>query len=680
LTRNDRNHKRRLADARVAIATLAAASILVGTGAARGDPKTGNLAPLPRPVAVAAPADPQAEADLFVMPEIADETRRALALVQADDFDGAAGVFDRLIALHPDLGLLRANRAAVAMLAGSPDLARAHLEAAAERGFAEAGADPLFAAIADAPALAARAAAINPPAVTAAPEPAPVSAGVAPVTAANTAWNLETERLEPRFAFPEKAEAPVLPAAPRNAARDLLRDHVKYGRAAGNHGDLYDNRDRGHSALRPEDHPQLAHVTYASAARAAGLDYGLNDRIIFNHPTLGNSSTAITTGPQWRSLPRYAMTRPDGAGPMRLWQTAAANHVYVHPAHKDYGADHGDLFPANTPYLLVSRGSSGSDKPFLEAVAMILAAFLPDAKAKILEADMANSTVQMVFRRSLQNVRSRESYFSGDAHPAVFEGYEINLARMVSLANSIKADAIPAEARIRVIEETLGIEGVDFFGPGLEERLFDTPQAVARIWRSSAGRRSMVLSAEDSRDANGRPLEFHWRLLQGDPAKVTIEPLDDGARARVTIDWHDPFRISEENDQIASRVDIGVFADNGAHDSAPAILSWTFPAHETRVYERGADGAPRVLSIDYADPAKAKVYADPLLYPRPAWRDVHRYDTEGRSLGWTRHRRGGAEAAFGPEGAQAGSVTPAIYALEDAPDGRLVVRERPLAR
>jgi hypothetical protein len=38
-------------------------------------------------------------------------------------------------------------------------------------------------------------------------------------------------------------------------------------------------------------------VTYAPAARAADLDYGLNDRLLFDRPTLGNSSTAITEGP-----------------------------------------------------------------------------------------------------------------------------------------------------------------------------------------------------------------------------------------------------------------------------------------------------------------------------------------------------------------------------------------------
>ena len=75
---------------------------------------------------------------------------------------------------------------------------------------------------------------------------------------------------------------------------------------------------------------------------------------------------------------------------------------------------------------------------------------------------MLNSTVQMVFRRSQQHVTSRDIYLSGDAHPAAFEGWQVNPARMVSLANSIQADAIPAEAHVRVVEEDLGTEGVDY--------------------------------------------------------------------------------------------------------------------------------------------------------------------------------------------------------------------------
>jgi hypothetical protein len=281
---------------------------------------------------------------------------------------------------------------------------------------------------------------------------------------------------------------------------------------------------------------------------------------------------------------------------------------------------------------------------------MALAAFRPATKARLAEEGLVVPTLQMVFRRSLQNVRSRESYFSGDAHPAAFEAFEINRGRMVSLAQAITPDAIPAEVRLRVLEEELGTEGLDFFGQGLSEQLFDTPSAIARIWRSRTGRRSMLVSAETSRDPNDRPLTFHWHLLQGDPGRVTIEPLEGGARARITLDWHDPFRISEENDQTTARVDIGVFAHNGAHDSAPAILSWYFPPQETRTYEEGPDGAPRIAALDHADPAKAETYADPLLLPRAGWRDVYAYDEAGAPLGWTRHRAGRPPEAYDAEG------------------------------
>ena len=649
-------------------------------------------APLPRPEAAA--VDPAVAADLFAMPAVAEATRIALGLFQSGDLPGAAAVLDGLIARHPGLGLLHANRAALAMLAGEPDAALAGLEAAAERGvheFAALLADPIFAPLGRDPARAPRVAALAasaPPSLPP-PVPAPAPNGVAEVSAANTRWNPESERLEPRFALPERpVSATVLPPArPEEAARDLLADHYAAGRAAGNHGDLYDNRDRGHSALAPEAFPQLTHIAYAPAARAADVDYGLNDRLLFDRITFGNSSTALTGGALWRSLPRFALTRPDGTGPMRLWQNWAANHLYVYPAHQDYGHAAGDLFPANTPYLIVSRGSSGSDRPFLKAVAMILAAFRPDTKARLAEEGLVVPTVQFVFRRSLQNVRSREAYFSGDAHPAAFEAYHVNLARMVSLANAIAADAIPAEVRIAVVEEELGREGVDYFGEGLTEQLFDTPSAVARIWRSTTGRRSMIVSAEGSRDANGRPLAFHWRLLQGDPGKVAIEPLDGGVRARITLDWHDPFRISEANDQLTARVDIGVFAHNGAHDSAPAILSWYFPPNETRTYEAGPDGAPRIAAVDYADPAKAEVYADPLLLPRIGWRDVHAYDVAGRPAGWTRHwpEGGPPPAAYAASGARVltadaegrpDRTEPVTYSLARRPDGTLVVEER----
>ena len=671
-------------------------------------------APLPRPAlapgaapgpAAAEPArgpapepapEPAADA-LFSRPVAAAEVDLALAQAEAGDLAGAAGRLDARIAASPSLPEPRAARAAVAMLAGDPRRALGALEAAADAGLGNLAnllADPLFAPLSDDPALAPRVAALAArPAPPPLPDsvPAEVADQTALISAANTAWNPATGRLEPRFAFGPTPPGPVLPAKPKLAALDILREHVKRGRAAGNWGDLYDNRDRGHSRLNLARFPQLAASAYDAAARAADADYGLQDRFLFHRPTFGNSSTAVTDGPLWRSLPRLAMTQADGMGPLRLWQNASSNALYVYPAHRDYGAAPsdgvGDLFPANTPYLLVSAGSSGSDAPFLDAVALILAAFRPDTKAKLAAADLIVPTVQMVLHRSLRPVTSRALYMSAAAWAAASPPWDINAARMVSLANSVEADAIPPQVRVAVETEDLGTEGVDFFGEGLSEQLFDTPAAIARIWRSKAARRSLVVSAAETRDPNGRALAFEWRLLQGDPRHVTIEPLDEaGRRARITLDWTGPFPISKENPIRSARVDIGVFASNGVHDSAPAILSWYMPPSEIREIETGPDGAPRTARIAHADPAAAATYADPMLMPRADWSDRFTYGEDGALTGWVRSRAGAPDAIFAPDGrrlpeagsaaADPGPVARAVaYPLARDPEGRLVVRE-----
>jgi hypothetical protein len=120
------------------------------------------------------------------------------------------------------------------------------------------------------------------------------------------------------------------------------------------------------------------------------------------------------------------------------------------------------------------------------------------------------------------------------------------------------------------------------------------------------------------------------------------------------MDWHEPFAISEDNPIRTSRVDIGVFANNGVHDSAPAILSMKFPSHETRVYAPGPDGHPRIASIDHADPARARSYADPMLMAWANWHDDYAYAADGTPLGWTRTRpapRSARPAPRPPDGA-----------------------------
>jgi hypothetical protein len=122
--------------------------------------------------------------------------------------------------------------------------------------------------------------------------------------------------------------------------------------------------------------PQLSRIEYGEAATALGLANGLQLRIFYNAVVLGNSSTALTGGFQWRSLPRQAYTIPGGPG--ILYTQYVGNHLYVYPEHRDHDIDHfGDVYPTNTPYLVTSQGSSGSDRPFLDAIACTLAAFQP---------------------------------------------------------------------------------------------------------------------------------------------------------------------------------------------------------------------------------------------------------------------------------------------------------------
>src|SRR6056297_863688 len=459
-------------------------------------------------------------------------------------------------------------------------------------------------------------------------------------------------RLLARVRIPESS-APVLGPEARDPAHRLLWQMVFEGRAAGNHGDLYENRDRGHSRLSPGAHPQLTHVTYDAEARAAGLDYGLADPVLFDAPLIGNSSTAIRDGPFWRSLPRLVLTEVQG--PLLLNQNYLAGQIHVYPEHRDHDAEHGDLIPAATPFFIVSQGSSGSDRPHLEALAMILAAFRPETKAFLHENQLLAPTVQMIFRRSLNAVRNREGYRSGLAHGSVIARDEINLMRMVSLANALTPETVPPMVRMTVLAETEATEGAHYFGEGLSERLYDTPAAISRLWRSTAPTRSMVVSAEATRDVHGRAPEFVWRLLRGDPARTRIEPLDArGLRARITLDWQLPRPVPGRPEIRSNRVDIGVFARVGDHDSMPGLISILLPQHETRRYRPGPDGALRIESRDFRLPEGS--YADPVLFPQADWRDVYRYGVSGLSQGWDRQIRDGQGAAGGMRFDAAGRV------------------------
>ena len=94
-------------------------------------------------------------------------------------------------------------------------------------------------------------------------------------------------------------------------------------------------------------------------------------------------------------------------------------------------------------------------------------------------------TVQMVFRSSNKQVAQPEDYLTGKAHPTVFDGNQLDPAKMVRTAHEITKDTLPPVVQLKVVEEDQPVVGRDYFTVGAGERLFDTPCAIARVARST---------------------------------------------------------------------------------------------------------------------------------------------------------------------------------------------------
>ena len=592
-----------------------------------------------------------------------------IRLFREKRYDAAEKVLHALVEKFPNSALYRYNLAAAQARQGKTDAAFDSLNKAVALGFAseaiaardpdleslhgDARFKPLLAKLRTAAAEAKKRAAFP-------VRPARVMQGRAVVGVSNTSWEPRSNLLISRFAFPPKASTPTVHGGQDPVAK-LLNAWYAAGKAAGNNGDLYDNRDRGHSRFSAALMPQVAHTIYSPEAHEAGVDYGVNPGILFNAITFGNSSTALTNTFAWRSQARLILT--SGNLIERAYLQYANNALYVYPEHLDHDTGRGDLMPANTPYMIVSQGSSGSDQPFLHAVGAILAAFRPTVKNYLRQHHLIMPTVQMIFRRGQKQVRDDADYLSSKAHPSVFLAKNIDLVRMVKLAQSLTVDAIPPVVTLAVVDEDKAKPGIDYFGPPeLGERLFDTPSAIARLVRATRYTRHLVVSASGTVDPNGRPLTFHWALLQGDADRVKITPLGKtGDRAEIRVSWHDRFTVPGFPELKTDRVDIGVFASNGKYFSAPAFVSFFYPADQKRSY--GPNG--RIHCIDYDDPAFRKRYVDPLLYPSRDWRDCYQYDDAGRLLGWNRVA-GGSVQRFTRDGEKV---------IETDNDGRPILAE-----
>jgi tetratricopeptide (TPR) repeat protein len=584
---------------------------------------------------------------------------RVQQLFNLQNYTAAEALCTQAVAIVPwDAGAVY-NLACAQARTGKPEAALETLARAVELGFRNPDhlrRDPDLASIrsnARFATLVAEARDTNlPPYLVRRVTPLPVENSVAWVRETNTAWDARTGAFAV-FLVPETNRAADIVVG-HGKAGDLLRQWYKEGTAAGNVGDFYDNRDGDHSNLACDQFPQLARLEYSPEAQVARAHYGHQASLFFNHVTFGNSSTANTAGPFWRGQARFMYADPRKA--LLLYLQYVGNHLYMYPEHRDHdpgvdgeGGGYGDVSPVNTPYLIISQGSSGSDQPFMNAVALTLAAFRPDVKALLTRSGALMPTVQMIFRQSNRNLESPEDYLTGKAHPTVFEGANVDPEKMVALAHDLASNSVPPVIQLQVEEEDRAVVGRDYFDAAEREKLFDTPCAIARVARSMQHTRRMVVSAKASRDLNGRPLQFTWRVLRGDADRITIKPLGkNGASAELLIPYHERGPIAPGSALQSSRVDIGVFAHNGVHYSAPGFVTVYYLANEKREY----DAQRRIRVCDYADAAYRNRYVDPLLDLPKDWRDEYAYDDQGRLAGWTRVR-GDEKQVFTADGALA---------------------------
>ena len=120
-------------------------------------------------------------------------------------------------------------------------------------------------------------------------EPSKFKDGQYLVSETNTAYDPRLGLFAPLFKIDKEATAGKPIVEGYGKAGDLLKQWYKGGTAAGNHGDLYDNRDNGHSFMNFKSFPQLARVIYADEAQKRKLHWGLQRLFMYNGICIGNS-------------------------------------------------------------------------------------------------------------------------------------------------------------------------------------------------------------------------------------------------------------------------------------------------------------------------------------------------------------------------------------------------------
>jgi len=582
---------------------------------------------------------------IFDMPkkqaELNQLTRIMYIAMQQKNYDALEKTCTEGVGLFPEINTWTYNLACVQATRGEKDKSFENLEKSIELGFTDVNhikQDPDLASLKSDPRFnvllekARKAEELETTSTSANSKTKPSESvnGVVMVTESNTAWNANLACFVSYFDLPSNTNQTLQIKKGKSPTAVKLREWQKQRTATGNYGDFYDNRDRNHSNMSYKEYPYITRIEYSDKAKENTLDRGITQRIIFNRTTLGNASLAG----HW-SLPRLLMHQQNSM--ILEYAKYMSNHMYIYPEHKDHDAPtdikkpgKGDAFPANSPYFIISQGSSGSDRPFLHAVADTLAAFSPDTKDALRQHGVLMPTIQMIFRYCQKTVNKPEDYLKGTTHPTVFDKTTLDSMKMIEMAHAMTTDCLPPVVQMKVVEEDKSISGRDFFDPLPSQTLFNTPCAIARVMRSHKYEFRMVISAEDSKDLTGKALTWHWVVLRGNKDRIKINKLNkEGSVAELIIQYQTSKPITPKSKLESPRVDIGVFVSNGEYYSAPGFVTFFFLNNEKRLYDKNN----KIVSIDYGAQNK---YVDPMISVKKDWKDEYQYDRRGKLLGWKR--------------------------------------------
>ena len=314
-------------------------------------------------------------------------------------------------------------------------------------------------------------------------------------SASNTLWIFDFALFHTRILLPSNPP----PDAYRGPEAARINAWLREGTAAGAAGLLYVNRDNDTRTFDLTRFPGMARLGYAPEVIDRKLSIGLPNTLFSQPghealvPVIGHSAMGYLNSAYWRSQPRAVCCDRDQA--VRQPILFFGNQLFFYPAFSDYTVQGGDLFPANMPCFIAVAGQSGAEKQFVEAAAAALAAMRPETRAELARQGVLMPALSMLFRASQKTLRDRRDYLTGRAHPAAFDGSRLDTARLVEAAHALTTNDLPPLVLISVQRETPMRPGLDFFDLSASEQLFDTPVAVARVFRGVAGTRAYEILA-----------------------------------------------------------------------------------------------------------------------------------------------------------------------------------------